>query len=109
MNTSANTPISNSKASLAFHRKLYLCWLISRESHNLTSLQKSTGMPRRTLQDTLKSVEDIGIQCDFEQLDGARNNQGHYLIKDWGPIQPKWIAQRADEIADVLGIIKAEA
>lgn len=104
MSTSANTPISTSKASLAFHRKLYLCWLISRESHNLTSLQKATGMPRRTLQDTLKAVDDIGIQCDFAQQEGARNNQGHYLISDWGPIRPEWIAQHAAEIAIVLGI-----
>ncbi|WP_432697439.1 winged helix-turn-helix domain-containing protein [Marinobacterium sp. YM272] len=103
------TPVNDSKASLAFHRKLYLCWLISREQHNLGSLQKATGMPRRTLQDTLKSVDDIGIDCRFEQQEGGRNNQGHYLISDWGPIQPEWIEQRADEIADALGIVKAEA
>lgn len=109
MTTSSHTPISTSKASLAFHRKLYLCWLISSEEHNLTSLQKATGMPRRTLQDTLKSVDDLGIQCDFEQQDGARNNQGHYRVTDWGPIRPEWIAERADEIADALGIITAEA
>ncbi len=99
-----STLISDSKASLAFQRKLYLCWLISRQEHNLTSLQKATGMPRRTLQDTLKSVDDLGIRCDFEQQEGARNNQGHYQISDWGPINPEWIEQHADDIAGALGI-----
>lgn len=100
--------MNSSKASIAFHRKLYLCWLISRENHNLASLQKATGMPRRTLQDTLKTLGDIGISCDFEQLDGARNNQGHYRITDWGPIDPGWVDARAGQIADALDL-KADA
>jgi len=83
-----------SKQQRAFFRKLYLSYLISQENHNLTSLQKLTGMPRRTIQDCIKDLSDIGIQCQFEQHEGGRHNDGHYNIADWGPIQPEWIGQQ---------------
>lgn len=96
--------MNSSKAALAFQRKLYLAWLISRQEHSLLSLQKSTGMPRRTVQDTLKTLDDIGIQCVFEQHSGERNNQGRYRIGDWGPIDPQWLAEHADEIRASLNL-----
>lgn len=94
--------MNSSKAALAFQRKLYLAWLISQQSHGLPSLQQATGMPRRTVQDTLKTLSDIGIQCEFEQHSGERNNQGHYRISDWGPIDPEWVGRHADTIASAL-------
>lgn len=96
--------MESSKAARAFQRKLYLAWLISEQSHNLGTLQEATGMPRRTLQDTLKSLPDIGIHCEFEQRAGERNNQGRYRISDWGPIDPRWIAAHSDSLADALAV-----
>lgn len=96
-----------SKAQRAFYRKLYLAWLISQHTHNLSSLNKLTGMPRRTLQDTLKDLGDIGIECSFIQTEGARNNSGHYQIEHWGPIDPQWVEQHQSQLAEVLGVQSA--
>jgi hypothetical protein len=93
-----------SKAQRAFFRKLYLAGLISQQSHSLSSLTKLTGMPRRTIQDTLKDLGDIGISCIFIQTEGARNNSGYYQIDQWGPIDPHWVGQHITELAAVLGV-----
>ncbi|NVK42475.1 MAG: helix-turn-helix domain-containing protein [Oceanospirillaceae bacterium] len=79
------------RSQRAFYRKLYLAWLIDNGKHNLRTLQEKTGMPRRTLQDSLKDLEDIGIKCVFEQNDGERNNFGLYRVTDWGPIRRNWV------------------
>ncbi|MEZ9235917.1 winged helix-turn-helix domain-containing protein [Shewanella sp. 10N.286.52.A9] len=81
-----------SKAHKAFLRKLYLCYLISQDKHNLLSLHKMTQMPRRTIQDTLASMSDIGVTVQFIQ-EGERHNAGYYKIDDWGPINPQWLEQ----------------
>lgn len=94
--------MNNSKAARAFQRKLYLAWLISQQEHSLKSLQALTGMPRRTLQDTLKTLPDLGIRYGFEQHSGERNNQGHYRLLDWGPIDASWVARHAEEIRQGL-------
>lgn len=91
-----------SKAARAFSRKLYLAWLITQDAHNLASLQAATGMPRRTLQDCIKALPDIGIDCHFEQAEGARNNQGRYTIANWGPINPDWVSANATQLGQLL-------
>lgn len=96
--------MSVSKQQRAFFRKLYLSFLISRESLNVTALQKITGMPRRTIQDTLKDLSDIGIQCCFEQQEGGRNNAGFYRLENWGPIDPKWVTENLALLESVLEI-----
>lgn len=97
-----------SKQQRAFFRKLYLSYLISSDTHNLTSLQKLTGMPRRTIQDSIKDLSDIGIDCSFEQNEGGRHNDGHYRVNHWGPIQPEWIGQNIDRIEAALEIAKKD-
>ncbi|MGL4476561.1 MAG: helix-turn-helix domain-containing protein [Shewanella sp.] len=79
-----------SKPQIAFYRKLYLAGLIASEPQNMVSLQARTGMPRRTLQDTLVACQDIGIVIEFKQQ-GERNNAGVYCLQDWGPIAPTWV------------------
>nr|WP_119977726.1 winged helix-turn-helix domain-containing protein [Shewanella algidipiscicola] len=81
-----------SKQKKAFIRKLYLAHLIDNERHNLLSLSKLTAMPRRTLQDAIVSMGDVGIECEFVQ-DGARHNAGYYQLRCWGPINPLWIKE----------------
>ncbi|MFB2661181.1 winged helix-turn-helix domain-containing protein [Shewanella mangrovisoli] len=94
---------SMSKQHKAFLRKLYLAHLMDDERHNLLSLNKLTGMPRRTLQDSIAAFEDIGIKVEFVQ-DGSRNNAGYYRIVTWGPISSAWVDTHVDEIAAIIGV-----
>jgi len=92
-----------SKQRRAYCRKLLLAHIVSTGRHDLRSLEACTGMPRRTLQDSLADLGDIGIVCTFVQ-DGPKNNHGFYRIEDWGDHAPVWIAANAEllarEIAD---------
>ncbi|ASJ95801.1 MULTISPECIES: winged helix-turn-helix domain-containing protein [Shewanella] len=90
-----------SKQKIAFMRKLYLAHLIDAEQHNLLSLNKATSMPRRTLQDAIAALGDIGISCTFVQ-DGERHNAGYYRLNDWGPIDKRWVKAHIEEIAQSL-------
>lgn len=90
------------KAHRAFCRKLYLAGLIASGDHSLATLSGVSGMPRRTVQDCLADLGDIGIDCQFEQQAGQRNNQGCYRISDWGPIDPQWVAHQLPRLASLL-------
>ena len=90
------------KPKIAYYRKLYLAYLIDTEKHNLVSLEEKTGMPRRTIQDTMKSFEDVGISFEFVQKEGALNKQGHYKITGWGDHKKQWIKDNLPNIVDVL-------
>ena len=94
---------NSSKQHKAFLRKLYLAHLIKSEAHNLLSLTKLTGMPRRTLQDAIAALVDIGIVCQFVQS-GARNNAGYYQIDTTGPINLNWVGDHLEQIALLLEI-----
>ncbi|MCH1920262.1 winged helix-turn-helix domain-containing protein [Shewanella sp. A3A] len=96
-------PEQVSKQQIAFVRKLYLAHVIDDGKHNLLSLQKLTGMPRRTLQDALAACSDIGIEVAFIQ-DGARNNSGYYHIQTWGPINSAWVGTHLSQIQNLLNI-----
>lgn len=100
--------MSVSKQQRAFFRKLYLTHLISQETLNVTALQKMTGMPRRTIQDTLKDLSDIGIYCCFEQQEGGRNNAGVYRVENWGPIDPAWVADNIPLLESALDLKKTD-
>ncbi|QFU24230.1 helix-turn-helix domain-containing protein [Shewanella sp. YLB-09] len=90
-----------SKQKKAFLRKLYIAHAIDSEQHNLLSLNKLTGMPRRTLQDSIAALNDIGIECHFIQ-DGERNNSGYYKISTWGPINSAWVDTHLQTITELL-------
>ncbi|MCU7995374.1 winged helix-turn-helix domain-containing protein [Shewanella glacialipiscicola] len=92
-----------SKQHKAFLRKLYLAHLMDDERHNILSLNKLTGMPRRTLQDAIAAFEDIGIQAEFVQ-EGSRNNSGYYRIVTWGPISSAWVDTHITEIEQQIGV-----
>lgn len=92
-----------SKTKSSFYRRLYVAWLIdSGAATSVPALMDATGMPRRTAQDTLAALADLDIDCAFEQHDGERNNAGHYRIRDWGAIDPRWIARHLAQIKDIL-------
>lgn len=96
--------MNESKAAKAFQRKLLIAWCIAHYPSNLTGLQKITGMPRRTLQDCIKGLEDIGLACEFMQECSARNNQGQYQITNWGPISPEWVDEQIEALSQSLDI-----
>lgn len=96
--------MKDSKAAKAFQRKLLIAWCIDQAGTNLTGLQLMTGMPRRTLQDCIKDLDDIGIVARFQQQEGALNNQGKYQIESWGPIDPIWVNGKIEEIAQSIEI-----
>lgn len=93
-----------SKTRTSFYRRLYLAWLIdSGSATTVPALMTATGMPRRTAQDTLAALGELDIDCVFAQEAGERNNAGHYEIRDWGAINPQWIAANLAQIKAVLG------
>ena len=96
--------MQTSKTRTSFYRRLYLAWLIdSGQAVSVPALMDSTGMPRRTAQDTLAALAELDIDCQFEQNQGERNNAGHYQIRDWGPIDKRWIAANLQQIKTTLG------
>lgn len=93
-----------SKTRSSFYRRLYVAWLIdSGTASSVPALMSATGMPRRTAQDTLAALAELDIDCVFAQDAGERNNAGHYLIRDWGAINPQWITANLAQIKHVLG------
>lgn len=93
-----------SKTRSSFYRRLYVAWLIdSGAATSVPALMAATGMPRRTAQDTLSALGELDIDCAFQQESGERNNAGHYEIRDWGAINPQWIAANLPQIKAVLG------
>ncbi len=92
-----------SKQKKAYYRKLYLALLMDTERHDLHSLERDTGMPRRTLQDSIKAMADIGLDCEFIQ-DGPKHRHGYYRIVDWGDHQRQWVEGHLCQIQALLGI-----
>lgn len=92
-----------SKTKSSFYRRLYVAYLIdSGLASSVPALMEATGMPRRTAQDTIAALADLDIHCEFEQQAGARNHAGQYRIRDWGAIDPGWVARHLPRIKAVL-------
>lgn len=91
------------KTRTSFYRRLYVAFLIDQGIASVPALMEATGMPRRTAQDTLAALEELHIDCRFIAEPGQRHNIGHYAIKDWGPIDPRWIAAHAQQLRETLG------
>ena len=93
-----------SKTRSSFYRRIYLAWLIdSGTAGTVPELMATTGMPRRTAQDTLAALGELDIDCVFAQQPGERNNNGRYQIRDWGAINPQWVASHLQQIKAALG------
>ncbi len=97
----------SSKQQKAFYRKLYLAHLISSGNHNVPSLEAETGMPRRTIQDCLKTLIDLDIICEFSEPPGERHNHGRLTIISWGAIDPHWVKDNATRMAKTLAVDSA--
>ncbi|QLF91929.1 helix-turn-helix domain-containing protein [Pseudomonas sp. ABC1] len=96
--------MSISKTRSSFYRRLYVTWLIdSGAATSVPALMETTGMPRRTAQDTLAALAELDIDCVFEHAQGERHNAGHYRIRDWGAIDRGWVERNLPAIRDALG------
>lgn len=95
-----DTALSRTRTS--FYRRLYVAYLIDQGKADVPTLVEQTGMPRRTAQDTIASLADLDIDCQFEQ-DDKRHNSGQYRVKHWGPINPDWVSRHAQHIGELLG------
>ena len=77
-----------------FARRLIVAQLIdSHPNACVPELMRLTGWPRRTLQDIIKALPELGLELEFVQ-NGIRNNAGHYQLNDWGPIDSQWVERR---------------
>lgn len=92
-----------SKTKSSFYRRLYVAYLIDQGVASVPALIETTGMPRRTAQDTIASLAELDIECVFMKDDGERHNIGRYQIRDWGAIDPRWVATNAERLKQVLG------
>lgn len=88
-----------SKTKTSFYRRLYLAHLIDNGCHTVPAIIEATGMPRRTAQDTIVALHELGITCEF--VGGTKN--GTYKISDWGAINTAWITSNLGTIKRVLG------
>ncbi|WP_063664278.1 helix-turn-helix domain-containing protein [Aliivibrio fischeri] len=79
-------------------RRLLIAYLISQGVNTTPKIQKSTGMPHRTIQDTIKSLSQIWIIVEFQ----GPTITGKYVLKDWGPISKSWIKLNLKLICDTL-------
>ncbi|APE31909.1 hypothetical protein BOX17_13665 [Halomonas aestuarii] len=92
-----------SKTRTSFYRRLYVAHLVANGTTSVPAIMEATGMPRRTAQDTLTALAELDILCEFEHLPGERHNIGAYVIRDWGPIDPRWVATNAERLRQALG------
>ncbi|GEN28952.1 hypothetical protein HVA01_25980 [Halovibrio variabilis] len=92
-----------SKTKSSFYRRLYVAYLIEQGVASVPALIEATGMPRRTAQDTIASLAELDIECVFTKGEGERHNIGRYQIRDWGAINPSWVATHAERLKQALG------
>jgi hypothetical protein len=88
----------HSKTKTSFYRRLYVAYLIEHGISTVPAIVEATGMPRRTAQDTILALEEIGVDCEFV---GAKKD-GNYTINNWGAINREWIHENLEQIKRVL-------
>lgn len=89
-----------SKTKTSFYRRLLVAHLIECGINTVPAIIKETGMPRRTVQDTILALNELDIDCEFV----GGNKNGGYCIKNWGAINRDWVAKNRVSIQQVLGL-----
>jgi hypothetical protein len=87
-----------SKTRTSFYRRIYLAYLIDSGVNTVPALIEATGIPKRTAQDTILAMRELGIQVEFS---GEKKN-GHYQLNDWGAINKGWIKNNLKHVVGVL-------
>jgi hypothetical protein len=87
-----------SKTKTSYYRRLLVAYLIDTGTNTPSLILDATGMPRRTLQDTIKALAEL----DIEYVDAGGTINKSYSIKSWGAINKTWIKNNLQHIKDVL-------
>jgi hypothetical protein len=87
-----------SKTKTSFYRRLYVAYLIDSGVNSVPAIIEATGMPRRTAQDSIVALSEIGIICAFS----GPTKTGRYQILDWGPIKREWVKNNLQHVCSVL-------
>lgn len=90
--------MKHSKTKTSYYRRLYVAYLIDSGINTVPAIIKETGMPRRTIQDTILALGELDIKCEFV---GATKD-GRYKITNWAAIKKEWIKTNIKHIKDVL-------
>ena len=88
----------HSKTKTSFYRRIFVAYLIDAGINTVPAIIKETGMPRRTAQDTIAALTELGIACVF--VGGTKN--GQYSITTWGAINPAWVNENLSHITETL-------
>lgn len=88
-----------SKTKTSFYRRLYVAYLIDSGVNSVQQLLDATGMPRRTLQDTLAALHELDISLESHGGTKALT----YSIVDWGAIRKDWVESHLQHVKGVLG------
>ncbi|MFT6986670.1 MAG: hypothetical protein ACJAT7_002512 [Psychromonas sp.] len=88
-----------SKTKTSYYRRLLVAYLIDTGINTPSLILEATGMPRRTLQDTIKALSELDIEC--VNAGGTINKS--YSIASWGAIDKSWIAKNLEQVKEVLG------
>ena len=90
----------HSKTKTSFYRRMYVAYLIDTGINTVPLICEHAGMPRRTAQDTILALNELGIQCEFI---GEKRN-GHYEVIQWGPIKKDWVKKHLEHVLHVLDL-----
>lgn len=89
-----------SKTKTSYYRRLFIAHLINTNINTVPAIIEYTGMPRRTVQDTILALSELDVECEFV----GGNKNGGYRINDWGAINPNWISANLSKLQHVLGL-----
>jgi len=84
----------HSKTKTSFYRRIYVAWLIQQGINSVPKIIETTGMPRRTAQDTLAAIHELDIGMD--------NSNGTYRIVSWGAVNQQWVDTNIQHLKTVL-------
>lgn len=87
-----------SKTKTSYYRRLYIAHLIDIGINTVPLLLEITGMPKRTLQDTILALAEMDIVC---AIAGGTKNRS-YSIEAWGAINKDYIKNNLQHIITVL-------
>ncbi|WP_447061178.1 helix-turn-helix domain-containing protein [Vibrio alginolyticus] len=84
-----------SKTQTSFLRRLMVAYLIDTGKNTVPLIIETTGMPRRTAQDTIKALNELEIEIE-------QYNRGCYRILSWGAVDKNWIKNNFQHVCSVL-------
>ena len=88
----------HSKTKTSYYRRLYVAYLIDTGINTVPLLLEATGMPKRTLQDTIIALAEMDIVC---AISGGTKNRS-YSIEEWGAINKNYIEKNLQHVKGVL-------